>query len=137
MLEALGEYGLEVLAVSGEMETTQQTHAAYSRRLSEGVEPKLDGPQQVVLLEQLEREHNNLRAAMRWSLEQGETRHSLEMALRLGGALRWFWLVRGYFSEGRNFLQRALAGSERSAPSVRAKTFESAAGLAGIQGDQY
>src|SRR5260370_16910674 len=82
MLEALREYGLEVLAVSGEMETTQQTHAAYYLRLSEGVEPKLDGPQQVVLLEQLEREHNNLRPAMRWSLDQGETRPSLEMPLR-------------------------------------------------------
>jgi predicted ATPase/DNA-binding CsgD family transcriptional regulator len=135
MLEALREYGLEVLAVSGEMETAQQTHAAYYLRLSEGVEPKLDGPQQVVLLEQLEREHNNLRAAMRWSLEQGETRHSMEMALRLGGALRWFWLVRGYFSEGRNFLQRALAGSEGIAPSVQAKAFDAAARLAGIQGD--
>jgi len=135
MLETLREYELEVLAVSGEMETTQQAHAAYYLQLLEDVEPKLGGPQQVVLLEQLGREHNNLRAAMRWSLEQGETKHSMEMALRLGGVLRWFCLVRGHFSEGRNFLVRALAGSEGIAPSVQAKAFDAAARLAGIQGD--
>ena len=135
MLETLREYGLEVLAVSGEVAITQQAHASYYLQLSEDVEPKLDGPQQVMLLEQLGREHNNLRAAMQWSLEQDENGHREEIALRLGGALRWFWLVRGYFSEGRNFLARALAVSEGIAPSVQAKAFDAAARLAGIQGD--
>src|SRR5437763_4729583 len=71
MLETIREYGLEVLAASGEMETTRQAHASYYLRLSEEVEPELDGPQQVRWLERLEREHENLRAALRWLLKQG------------------------------------------------------------------
>src|SRR5260221_3084664 len=72
---------------------------------------------------------------MQWSLEPDENGHREEIALRLGGALRWFWLGRGYFSEGRNFLVRALAGSEGIGPSVQAKAFQAGARLAGIQGD--
>ncbi len=53
LLETLREYGLEALAESGEMEITQQAHAAYYLRLAEEVEPQLDGPEQVALLERL------------------------------------------------------------------------------------
>ncbi len=83
----------------------------------------------------MEQEHDNLRAAMQWSLEQAEARQSYEIALRLGGALRQFWLVRGQWSEGRNFLKRALAGSEGVAASVRVKALSAAAHLALRQGN--
>jgi predicted ATPase/class 3 adenylate cyclase len=63
MLETIREYGLECLAASGEMEATRQAHADYYLALAE--EAKLEGPQQAVWLE---REHENLRAAMQWLL---------------------------------------------------------------------
>ena len=108
MLETIREYGLEALETSGEMEVTRQAHALYYLAMAEKAEPELGGLQQAVWLERLEREHENLRAAMQWSLESGEDGHHREMALRLGGALRLFWIVRGHWSEGRNFLERAL-----------------------------
>ncbi len=136
MLQVLREFGLEALTASGEMEAARQAHATYYLALAEEVESELGGLQhQAVWLERLEREHDNLRAAMRWSLEQAEARQGYEIALRLGGALRQFWLVHGYWSEGRNFLKRALAGSEGVAASVRVKALSAAAHLALRQGN--
>jgi len=90
MLETIREFGLEVLAASGEEEMTRQAHAAYYLALAEEAEPEYGGPQQVVWLERLEREHGNLRAALQWSIEPGATQQRIEIGLRLGGALRRF-----------------------------------------------
>ncbi len=140
MLETIREYGLETLLASGEMESTRQAHAEYYLRLSERAELELGGPQQAAWLERLEQEHDNLRAALSWTVERGETRQSTEMALRLGGALRRFWWGRGHWSEGRAFLERALAAGRslpnpRIDPSVRAKALMAAANLAFVQSD--
>jgi predicted ATPase/class 3 adenylate cyclase/DNA-binding CsgD family transcriptional regulator len=135
MLETIREYGLEALAASEEMEATQRAHALYSLALAEEAEPELLGPQQVRWLQRLEREHDNLRAALRWSLEQREAGQSQEMALRLSAALWWFWLVRGHRSEGRAFLEQALAASEGVVASVRAKVLIVASQFALNQGD--
>jgi len=96
MLETIREYGLEALTESGEMEVTRRAHADYYLALVEEAETKLGGPEQAAWLERLEQEYDNLRAAVQWLLERQEAGYSMEMALRLGGALRRFWLVRGY-----------------------------------------
>ncbi len=138
MLETVREYGLEALAASGEMEVIQQAHAAYYLRLAEEAEQELGGPRQATWLKRLEREHDNLRAALGWLLERGEAKaggQHKEMALRLGGALRRFWIIHSHISEGRHFLEQALAGSEGVTASVRAKALVAAANLAVIQID--
>jgi len=135
MLETIREYGLEVLTASGEMETTRQAHALYYLTLAEEAEPELRGPQQVVWLERLEREHDNLRAVLQWFLERGEVGDNIEMALRLAGALWWFWEFRDHWSEGWNFLERALAGSKGVAVPVQVKALKAAANLAFVQSD--
>ncbi len=141
MLATIREYGLEALDVSGEMESTRWAHAAYYLQRAERAELELGGPQQAAWLEQLEREHDNLRAALSWSLEQArdegarEDDRGGEIALRLGGALRGFWRVHGQISEGRNFLERALAVREGSEAVVQAKALIAAATLAYVQGD--
>ena len=104
MLETIREYGLEVLASGGEAQATRQAHAAYYLALAEQAEPELSGPQQLTWFEQLEREHDNLRAALSWFQEQSSDGQSSELALRLCGALWQFWLIRGYVSEGRQWL---------------------------------
>ncbi len=134
MLETIREYALECLAANGELEVTRQVHADYYLALAAEVEPKLGGPDQAAWLDQLEREHENLRAALQWSLERGEAEHCMEMALRFGGVLRRFWLVHGHLNEGRIFLERALAESEGTTASVRAKALNSAANIALNQG---
>ena len=141
MLATIREYGLEALEALGEMESTRRAHAAFYLQQAERAELELGGPQQAAWLELLEREHDNLRAALAWSLEQaGEegTRGNecgREIALRLGGALRGFWRVHGQISEGRNFLERALAVREGSEAFVQAKALIATATLAYVQGE--
>ncbi len=130
MLETIREYGLECLRESGEAHTSQRAHALYYLAFAEEAEPHLQGGQQAVWLERLEREHNNLRAALQWSLEQGEDRHRREIALRLGAALRRFWLMHGHISEGLSLLEQALTARRGIVASVRAKALRAAASLA-------
>jgi ATP/maltotriose-dependent transcriptional regulator MalT len=85
----------------------------------------------VTWLDALEREHENLRQALHWLLEREE----IELALRLAGALWWFWMVRGHLREGRQWLEKALAKSEGCTTSVRAKALSRMGMLAYAQGD--
>jgi predicted ATPase len=126
MLETIREYGVEALIASGEGDVARQAHADYFLHLAEEAEPELKGPLLVAWLERLEREHDNLRAALQWALEGG----SAEVALRLGIALERFWVVRGQRNEGLAFLQRALAGSAGVAATIRAKALLAAGRLA-------
>jgi predicted ATPase/class 3 adenylate cyclase/DNA-binding CsgD family transcriptional regulator len=142
MLETIREYGLECLAASGEMEAIQYAHAAYYLALVEEAEPERVGTQQTVWLQRLEREHDNLRAALGWMLERaemgrwvGREKEQAEQALRLCGALFWFWYVRGYFREGQTFLKRALAVREGVVAPVRAKALQAQAELGFLLGD--
>jgi predicted ATPase/DNA-binding CsgD family transcriptional regulator len=139
MLETLREYGLEALAASGEMEAVRQAHALYYLALAEEAESTLEGSQQAAWLERLEREHDNLRVALRWSLERGEAEQGTgdggEMALRFGVALRRFWNIHGHWSEGRTFLERTLAASEGIASAARVKALTAAASFAVYQCD--
>ncbi len=135
MLETIREYGLEALTSGGEVEATREAHAAYYLALAEQAEPELNGPQQIIWFERLEREHDNLRAALSWFLEQGSDGQSSELALRLSGALSQFWLLRGYVSEGRQWLEQALDESRGVRSAVRAKALIGAGELATMQDD--
>ncbi len=132
MLETVREYALERLEAGGEAEALRRAHATWCVALAEEAEPRLKGAQQGVWLERLEREHDNLRAALRWLLENGES----EAALGLAGALWWFWYVRGHLSEGRRWLEEALARHDGgTAPRLRATALAGAGILAHYQGD--
>src|SRR5215210_7795524 len=130
MLETIREYALERLAESGEEESVREAHASCYLALAEGAGSKLMTAEQMPWLDLLEREHNNLRAALRWSLDLAET----ETALRLVGALWRFWHVRGHLSEGRRWLEEALA-LEGGEPSLRARVLGGGCELSHSQGD--
>jgi len=132
MLATIREYGLECLAAQGEMEATRRAHADYYLELAQEAEKELGGTQQAVWLEKLEQEHENLRAALNWFLERGEA----TSALRLCAAIWGFWSVRGHVTEGRHFLERALAGSAGVPMVVRAKALN-AAGMLALNQDDY
>jgi predicted ATPase/DNA-binding CsgD family transcriptional regulator len=129
MLETIREYALEKLAESGDEEDLRRTHAAHYLAFAEAAEPELTGPHQAAYLKQLESDHDNLRAALRSSLDAG----SSEAALRLASALWNFWLARGYLGEGRRWLEEALAIG--GAGALRAKALHGAGVLAHYQGD--
>jgi predicted ATPase/class 3 adenylate cyclase len=131
MLETVHEFAREKLQESAEAEEIKRAHAEYFLTLAEEAYPQLSGPDQREWLERLEAEHDNMRAALSWALERKET----EVALRMGGALWWFWSVRSYYSEGRRWLQEALAMDGRVSPEVRAMALAGAGALASDQGD--
>jgi predicted ATPase/DNA-binding CsgD family transcriptional regulator len=130
MLETIWEYALERLRESDEEQAVRHAHAEYYLSLAEEAEPGLTTAEQMGFLDLLEREHNNLRAALRWSLQ----RRDVETALRLGGALWRFWYVRGHLSEGRRWLEQILAlrGGE---PSLRVRVLAGGGELSHSQGD--
>lgn len=78
-------------------------HAEYFTRLPEEADPGLRTAWNERWLALLEREHENLRAALRWSVQSGSA-----LGLRLAGALYQFWYVRGYYTEGRGWLDAVL-----------------------------
>lgn len=131
MLETIREFGLEQLAWNGETQELRRKHAAYFLALAERAEPELWGPKAGGWLDRLEAEHDNFRAVLEWGLARGDEA-SGEVALRLAGALAWFWWMRGYFTEGRRWLGLALARPAGSS-AFRTKGLYGAGFLAHIQ----
>ena len=131
MLETVHEFAREKLQGSGEAEQIKRVHAQYFLTLAEEAHPELLGANQLQWLEKLEAEHDNMRAALTWALERNEA----EVALRMGGALWWFWSVRGYYSEGRRWLEEGQAMEGRGSPESRAMALAGAGALASQQGD--
>src|SRR5919107_2062652 len=121
MLETIHEYARERLKASGEAEETRRLHAEYFLALAEGSEPELSEADQLACLERLEAEHDNMRAALSWSLEKEP-----EAALRLAGALARFWEMRARFLEGSAWLEAALLQSDRADSATRAKLLSEA-----------
>jgi predicted ATPase/DNA-binding CsgD family transcriptional regulator len=138
MLETIREYGLECLASCDELKQTRRAHALYYLHLAEEAEAHLIRAEQVLWFDLLEREQGNLRATLHWSMEQveqEELEQRGEVALRLTGTLERFWEIRGYVSEGRQWLKRALASYGYISAYIKAKALLSAGRLALDQDD--
>lgn len=131
ILETIRQYSWERLVESGEDLEFRRRHRDWFVALVEGIEPNLRGPDQGMWLDRLETEHDNLRAVLEWSHTDGQ---SAEAGLRLAGALERFWVVRGYFTEGRARLETALSDTSGD-PPARAMALHGAGVLAGHQGD--
>jgi predicted ATPase/transcriptional regulator with XRE-family HTH domain len=132
MLETIREYGLERLAALGEAGAVRARHAAYYLDMAERAAPALTGPEAGAWLARLDREHDNLRAVLRWARDRGEG----AIGLRLARSLWRFWALRGHLSEGRRWLREALdhsAEADAAAPSARIGVLIGAARLATAQ----
>ena len=129
MLETIREYAAERLEASGETDELRRRHAQHFLALAEKAEPNLRGYSRA-WLDRLEREHDNLRAALDWF---GASRES-EVVLRLAGALSRFWDEKGHLAEGRRRLEIALRADDRPT-AARAKALNGAADLAVSLGD--
>ena len=128
MFETIREYALEQLEASGEAGMLRWQHAHFYLALAERAAAGLRGPAEREWLDRLESAHDNLRAALQWMLDQGET----ALGTRLAGALGLFWSWRGYVSEGRMWLRRALAGND-AAPADRARALHAMAFYLGLE----
>src|SRR5665811_1834860 len=131
MLETIRAYALEALDQAGESERVRQLHANWCISVAESSPWALMGSADDREYERLDREHDNLRAAMDWALEHGKT----ETCLRIANPIWSFWQHRGHRAEGSEWLDRALAAADDLAPSVRVRALLGRAFLAYSQGD--
>lgn len=131
MLETIRQYGRERLREAGEEGEVSARHCQWGLGLAEDAEQELLRGRQVSW-QRLESEHDNLRAALEWSLEDPG---GVESALRLAGALGEFWDLRCYFEEGRRWLEAALGREDGAWPAARAKALNSLGLVVSHQGD--
>lgn len=108
LLETVRQYAREELMEAKESETYTRRHRDWFLQFAEQADPYVRSREQLEWCEQLERDLENFRAALTWSLEQSDDANA-EIALRLAGALWWFWMIRGYWNESRTWFERSLA----------------------------
>ncbi|HEX6125657.1 MAG TPA: tetratricopeptide repeat protein, partial [Pyrinomonadaceae bacterium] len=116
MLDVVREYAVNTLQSAGEFEAVSRAHAEYFVALGEKAEPFLQAAQSAEWLDRMEDEHDNLRAAMQWSLSNDP-----KMAVRLAVAVRNFWLLHSHLSEGYRWLKAALERGGDPPPELRFK----------------
>ena len=132
MLQTIRSFALERLRDSGEEPAVRAAHADLCLALAEEAAPALRFDADGAALDRVEAEHDNLRAALRWCLDNGDA----PRAVRISAALARFWLVHGHLSEGRDWLDAALALDASTAPpGPRARALWGAGILAHFQND--
>lgn len=130
LLEVVREYALEALGASGEGEFVRRSHARHFAALAERAHPELSRARvrEWVLL--LEGQHDNLRAALRWSIE-----HEPETAARIAGSVWRFWVLHGHLTEGRGWLEKVLGRGEAVPAQARLKALGGGFHVSRHQGD--
>jgi predicted ATPase/transcriptional regulator with XRE-family HTH domain len=125
MLEVIRTFGREQLAASGEAAATSRAHAEWYLALAGAAEHALKGRGQLGWVDRLERERDNLRAALGWARDHGH----VELGLGLAGRLWRFWERRGHVSEGLAWLDELLAHEADVAVETRALALNAAGNL--------
>jgi predicted ATPase/DNA-binding SARP family transcriptional activator/Tfp pilus assembly protein PilF len=134
LLESVAAYCAERLGEAAELDRVQRRHREFYTILAEQARPQLRGHDQQQWLDRLDRETANFHLAL-----DGAIRHrEAQLALRLAGAMTWFWFLRGRLTEARRALEAALAVDGDAPAPVRAFAAAWQAGitlLAGAAGD--
>ncbi|HEU0236028.1 MAG TPA: adenylate/guanylate cyclase domain-containing protein [Candidatus Limnocylindrales bacterium] len=132
MLDTIRSFAGERLEESGEGEDARSRHAVAYLALAEAEAVHLPGREQAVRLERLTEDHDNLRAAVAWSIEAGDA----EMGLRFAASLWRFWQLRGHLAEAHAVMPRLLGipGAERD-DVLRLRAIEAAGGIAYWRGE--
>jgi len=131
MLETIAAHARLRLEQSGASAQIHRRHAHYFRDVAAEAAAEINGPRQKHALDALERDSANLRAALAWSIENGQT----ELSLTLAADLSMYWLKRGHVAEGRAWLGRALSLPAAEPSPSRLRALIAMALLAGPAGD--
>ncbi len=114
MLETIRQYAREKLLASGEEQGPAARHRDYYLSFVE--QARFFGPERPAWVDRIEREHDNIRAAMCWCIKERD----VEAALRFAKAAHPFWRMLGHFQEGSQWLTDVLSIEETSQPELRA-----------------
>ncbi len=106
LLEPIRQYALEALRKAEAEAVIRDRYLAYFVEFAEQAEMQLKSKSQLLWLRRLEKDHDNLRAALAWCAQDASRN---VVGLRLAKALHLFWQRRGYWSEGRRWLQQTVA----------------------------
>ena len=129
MLQLIREYGAERLAETDDGAIVGRRHADWVLRLTATAAPIIEMGRDPAWLDRLAREHDNIRAALRWAIATGDR----EIGLRIAAATWRFWQQRGHNREGRDWFDRLWpdeADTGRVAPEVVADAHTAIGGLA-------
>jgi predicted ATPase/class 3 adenylate cyclase len=133
LLETVREYGRERLVAAGDAGPTLRAHRDwYLALVEEAAAGFFHGPPQATWIARLDREHDNLRAALAWSHDQPGER---ETGLRIAAAMWRYWEIRGHQAEGLAWLERMLDTPGAEPTALRANAFTGAGILAFMKGD--
>lgn len=132
-LETIHQFARDRFDASGKagVERVRNRHLEYFLDFVDEQDRTLRGAEQEETLASIDRELDNLRAALVWAAQSDNA----EVELRLASGLWRYWRVRSYFSEGRDWLEKALRRSERASKGVRARAMLGAGSLANYQAD--
>lgn len=133
MHELLRQFAAEKVREAGEAAAAHSRHLHYFLELTLREEDKRLGGTSKEWVQTLDAEHDNVRAALDWASVADP-----EAGLRLAGELGWpdhFWPVRGYFSEGRQWLRRLLTQRVGASAAAQARALVAAGTLAEAQAD--
>ncbi|MEO5952744.1 MAG: NB-ARC domain-containing protein, partial [Chloroflexia bacterium] len=149
MLKTTKEYAIWRLDDNKETEEMRRRHANYFVTLAENAEPALTSPRRSKWLNRLDAELFNMHAAMGWALTHDPDQHEgsieankrAEIALRIAGALNWYWYLRGRIKEGRDWLTKALAATQviegdNTSIAARAAALDAIGRMSLVQGQE-
>ena len=133
LLGTVRQYARERLEAAGEANEASQRHRDWYLALVEQARSSfVRGPESTPWLERLERDHDNLRAALSFSAhEPGQG----DAGLRMADGLWRFWEIRGHLEEGRGWLEQMLAHTASVPSALRANALTGLGVLAAMQGD--
>jgi predicted ATPase len=130
ILETLREFALEHLIEQGDLNIIQDRFAQYSMEFIRKAASRLQTD--IPSIKMLEREQDNIRAVLRWSVQSQENAH---IAMQMCGSLWYFWYIRGIITEGRDWFYQVLKYSDQCPIELRARAFDGAGVLAMVNGD--
>jgi predicted ATPase/class 3 adenylate cyclase len=132
MLETIREFASEQLVERGEGDLISRRHASWVAKYVEGEARSVLGTNRRGVLDRLEVEHDNIRAALAWALDAGQT----TLASRIFAGAWRYWQARGLLAEGRQYAERVMAlPAEGDGHDARRSAAEAAGGVAFWQGD--
>ena len=111
LLDTVQEYALERLAESGRLAAAQQAHAEYFATLADAARAELRGPEWRAWVGRLELEHDNLWAALTYARDARDSGISARLT-----SLAWYFTLAERVTEGRSFLELALAAASETIP---------------------
>ena len=112
MLQTIREFALEVFRPHEDFDLIRRRHGEHFLDFVDHHAPKLTAEPEAIRAVELD--YDNIRAALRWTLDHS----AAEPGLRMGAALWRFWMLRSHLAEGRRWLTELLALPDAAAPTV-------------------